>query len=196
MDDIDFRKFRVYDLDRREYLDSKSIVMTPDGEILTIGFADPDSSAVVFDPLEGNYVIEFATGCRDSNGALIYDGDVCSCDPGVAMDEVVVVKAKFTPGPWKVGNNYNCTVITTRKDLPPNRTWGHGCEADFVCSLEDGEYDNYLNPEERCANAHLIAAAPEMYGMLKSLLTGARELLTNAAATKIERILKKARGEE
>ena len=77
-----------------------------------------------------------------------------------------------------------------------------------MCSLEDGEYDNYLDQEERCANAHLISAAPEMFefgneaveimrriaGMV-GVPYGLRDELEEQIE-KWEEIKRKARGEE
>ena len=105
---------------------------------------------------------------------------------------------KFTPGPWEA---YNSVVHTTKKDsLPPDRTWGYGLNDGFICCLDDGEYHNYSDPEECAANAHLIAAAPEMYEMLDFLLDfvmngGNEGEIRECYAVAIEYVLKKARGE-
>lgn len=57
-----------------------------------------------------------------------------------------------------------------------------------------------INEEEAAANCYLIAAAPEMYEMLKYLADGIRfggiQHTDRSIAHKIEQILKKARGEE
>jgi hypothetical protein len=64
-----------------------------------------------------------------------------------------------TPGPWKTGNG-----------LPPFYAWGgqvigkHDDGSDFVLASCNQNY-----PEQAIANAHLIAAAPELLGLVKDL---------------------------
>lgn len=87
---------------------------------------------------------------------------------------------KFTKGPWFVSDGKPHLVIKGK-----------------VCvSGEDGEPivvadTNYYFEESR-DNAALIAAAPEMYEMLKVLLP---QIAGSPAALKVNRLLAKARGE-
>jgi hypothetical protein len=56
---------------------------------------------------------------------------------------------KFTPGPWKVW-----------KDMDPKEPRQIiGMETDFICEISE------INTN-RDANAHLLAAAPELYAVL------------------------------
>ena len=73
--------------------------------------------------------------------------------------------AKHTPGPWHIGKgiptrvyNYEGHLVAT---VPEGLKWSE---------LPDGELSLYK------ANAHLIAAAPELLGALKSMLEIAPEL--------------------
>lgn len=62
--------------------------------------------------------------------------------------------SKFTKGPWIVGGKY--TVRTTKSS------------SDWICRMRDEHYKH--SDEEDEANAHLIAAAPDMYEALKMVL--------------------------
>lgn len=77
MNDIFFRQFRVYDHDRKEYIDSNDVVMSPTGEIKWICSVSIDNTEVVLEKLEGRFTVELSTGCRDRSGKLIYEGDIC-----------------------------------------------------------------------------------------------------------------------
>jgi len=88
---------------------------------------------------------------------------------------------KFTPGPWKydiLGKEGVCVVIFGKDKLP-------------LASL----YHNPRKNTEQKANAHLISAAPEMYGILAELLEY-RAIHIPSEKTKVEAVLKKARGEK
>ena len=73
-------------------------------------------------------------------------------------------EAKFTKGVWfieKDGNwNDDCWAISVKRDYDDSI---HHCFAEVTYKME---YE-HSNPELE-ANAHLIAAAPEMYEMLES----------------------------
>ena len=60
----------------------------------------------------------------------------------------------FTPGPWEVETKYACLGVFDSK--------GSG-----VADIVYGRPDDELN-----ANARLIAAAPEMYGLLADFANG------------------------
>lgn len=73
-----------------------------------------------------------------------------------------------TPGPWEAIDNRQ---VVTVAEVETGRTYGYGCENDFVCDLNDGEYHEYRNEKEQAANARLIAAAPELLEALKGEAT-------------------------
>lgn len=71
-----------------------------------------------------------------------------------------VSETRFTPGPWKAltnGNTFNSATVVTSKDAADG----------WVCEVFD-DSDSCTLPDE--ANAHLIAAAPELYDALETLL--------------------------
>lgn len=93
--------------------------------------------------------------------------------------------AKFTPGPWSI------------KAIPdgsePSRKYSQYIVGPNVCDVF------YTNDVGR-ANAHLIAAAPELYEALQAILFAARLDAPDTAAWKelrksCEDALSKARGE-
>ena len=98
-------------------------------------------------------------------------------------------KKKFTPGPWHIlvpkprYGNRKCHSIVDG---------GGGYVAKTVAvSVLRGI--SVVKREERKANEHLIAAAPEMYELLEQLYG----VLVNVPVlqVEIEKVLKKARGE-
>lgn len=97
---------------------------------------------------------------------------------------------KFTPGPWEVAGHH----IEAVGDFKEKRCSGYGCNNNFVCDLDDGEYHEYWDEAECAANATLIATAPEMYRMLEQLHGTLSKV--PVLQREIEKVLKKARGEE
>ena len=103
-------------------------------------------------------------------------------------------ETKFTKGEWIVyvesddfgRQNYDEIVIgmASYNDDP----YGHYCMHKVV--IEDEE-----TSEEAIANAHLIAAAPEMYDMLHSIENDVNQI-PPFLWDKIQDVLKKARGEK
>lgn len=100
---------------------------------------------------------------------------------------------KFTPGEWR--------VEITDHELADTGDY----VTDFAVVTEKSGvaqcFDNsVVSEEEAAANCHLIAAAPEMYRMLKYLADGVRfggiQHTDRSLAAEIEKLLKKARGEE
>ena len=85
---------------------------------------------------------------------------------------------KFTKSPWKVKGDWMIVDSTDR----------------LIAQFEplNDELSNSNTPES-FANAALIAAAPEMYEMLKVLLP---QIAGSPAALKVNRLLAKARGEQ
>ena len=102
-------------------------------------------------------------------------------------------KEKFTPGEW--------WVEITDHELADTGDY----VTDFAVVTEKTGvaqcFDNsVVSEEEAAANCHLIATAPEMYRMLKYLADGVRwggiQHTDRSLAAEIEKLLKKARGEE
>ncbi len=89
-------------------------------------------------------------------------------------------KPIFTPGPWHESDDISdpCYIV------------GKGR---IVCSIK------YHEPyDEADANAHLIAAAPEMYAMLERIMdyrTGGPFIANPTKTEEIYNLLAKARGE-
>lgn len=82
---------------------------------------------------------------------------------------------KFTKGKWSVGIGKLEGGVVDEQD-------------ELICDPSGGRFE-----EEAKANASLIAAAPEMYALLEDLLDRFRN---DEFAPEIEKLLKKARGEE
>jgi len=94
-------------------------------------------------------------------------------------------ETKFTPGPWTSNPAVSCLrgdlfYISQEDGAPYTENYSD------VCQTHEGE-DLYVQK----ANAHLIAAAPEMYEALRAMRDG--EGLQPGQT--IESILLKARGE-
>ncbi len=70
-------------------------------------------------------------------------------------------ETKFTPGPWVINKTYaTMLIITGQSDMD-------------VCQVDagyDSDLSQYSADDEEQANAHLIAAAPELYDALSGLL--------------------------
>lgn len=105
-------------------------------------------------------------------------------------------ETKFTPGPWK---HTEALPRLVEASVPLRR---NGWKVPTtVCEL--GEGNGWC--KERAWNAYLIAAAPEMYGILEHYLDliqrandgdAVSEQKIFEQAADIEKVLKKARGEE
>ncbi|MEQ3644793.1 MAG: hypothetical protein ABNH17_05460 [Paracoccus sp. (in: a-proteobacteria)] len=91
---------------------------------------------------------------------------------------------KWTPGPWAIDFS---SIISKADALPAGRVHGYGCGNDFVADLNDGEYHEYTDRDEQDANAHLIAAAPDLYEALDKV-----NRWFNGAETEIGMILREA----
>lgn len=92
---------------------------------------------------------------------------------------------KFTPGEWEIEEHElsvkNCEMFGFRIKT----------DSKIICAANSNELKN--KPEMQ-ANAHLIAAAPEMYRLLEQL-HGTLERVP-ILQSEIENVLKKAGGEE
>lgn len=68
---------------------------------------------------------------------------------------------KFTPGPWAVQAMHQILWIGTPKE--------NGQLGELILHINQDESYNTEKKERNIANAKLIAAAPEMYAVLKEL---------------------------
>ncbi len=91
-------------------------------------------------------------------------------------------EAKFTKGPWEVVDGYYPSFIEIK--------CGEMMDISICWHATDLSYSDGV---ERRANAHLIAAAPDMYEMLASLREDYG--LLSAVGKDIDMLLAKARGE-
>ena len=117
---------------------------------------------------------------------------------------------KFTPGPWWVQNGTDVfTGLNAKRrdgvESANNDGW-HIADCSMGVTFDTDGQKRTLLPSEMVANAHLIAAAPEMYEALQAILPyvpissasegGAVARSWNViAADKVRAALKKARGE-
>lgn len=85
---------------------------------------------------------------------------------------------KFTKGEWIKSHHANGVIFVTHRDMRRN-------SGRFICTLQGGRDD--------VANAHLIAAAPEMYERLQWLES--LPTLDWEERKKMRDLLAKARGE-
>ena len=70
--DRDYRKFRVFDNDLGEYIDTSDIVMTADGELMRVvhDFIETDDDAYAtsyLEKMEGNFTVELTRQCDDTS---------------------------------------------------------------------------------------------------------------------------------
>lgn len=70
---------------------------------------------------------------------------------------------KHTPGPWEI-DGHNLTAVIHNEGSVTWPQWKHVCNCDY------GYADPEKHFEENKANAHLIAAAPEMLEALESVM--------------------------
>lgn len=111
-----------------------------------------------------------------------------------------MTQTKFTPGPWwpnysEAGKSWN--VLTLRDDQSP--TLAGGDLGAYVC-YNIGDHTENRTRDNQKANAHLIAAAPDLYAALEDAqqLVNAGECTLGRLArtqSKIAKALAKARGE-
>lgn len=111
---------------------------------------------------------------------------------------------KFTLGPWELC--YHLKSIEHDKSCHCGYRGGIGNGDYMICEMgstqiqgEEGLELPRFDRETEIANAHLIAAAPELYGMLSAVLEGFEnynmECLYKVDKEEIESLLAKARGE-
>ena len=95
-------------------------------------------------------------------------------------------EAKFTEGEWVAGRHDMATYV----DGYPSK-WIYA--GDKYCAIASGS--DIRDWEEVMSNAHLIAAAPEMYYKLEKVAEFFEILNEDDAANEIKALLAKARGE-
>jgi hypothetical protein len=105
---------------------------------------------------------------------------------------------KVTPGDWRTGGSED--IVLVEVDEQPIIE----CIFTFEPDLLDDDDEREITREEAEANAHLVAAAKDMYNMLQDILDVCDEFEIDLDAVAgrvgnlnndIEAVLKKARGE-
>ncbi len=91
------------------------------------------------------------------------------------------MKTKFTKGEWEIFGDWGIRAKRSERQLADNN-----CHATF-------EYDRG-GSDEGFANAHLIAAAPDMYAFIDSLIDSG--LVYGDDVDTAQELLAKARGEQ
>jgi len=99
---------------------------------------------------------------------------------------------KFTKGPWKVCENSAGSIEVYIGDSFTNIRHDEYLCIGVSTDTDTDNRDCTNNPKAK-ANAHLIAAAPEMYEFIKSLLEF--DMLNDSDTIEVEALLAKARGE-
>lgn len=98
-----------------------------------------------------------------------------------------MTEARFTPGPWKVGSRHTASGVYDQRDNLVANT--HSGQRNFNRDEQIAEQD---------ANAHLIAAAPEIYAshdaLLRIIEDAMPELCGCAEIQTAYRVRDKARG--
>ena len=100
-------------------------------------------------------------------------------------------ETKFTSGPWSADSPYSTMFMVVDSQQQTI--------AEVQCGTD--EYGDYLANEKEQANAHLIAAAPEMYDVIIAMLEqfDAEETCHNEydyiVIREAKKVLAKARGE-
>ena len=84
---------------------------------------------------------------------------------------------KFTKGVWSMRNGYIGVI-----DQSDTQSYGMMLN---ICSMDTWDFNNWKS------NAHLIAAAPEMYEMLDEIMRD----VSQVNVIEIRKLLEKARGE-
>lgn len=91
--------------------------------------------------------------------------------------------AKHTPAPWGIEPDNPHKLVIWRDN--------YGVLAEVFTTISDGSDEEHAMGE---ANAHLIAAAPEMYDLLASIENDAGQV-PEWLWNRIQAVLKRARGE-
>jgi hypothetical protein len=102
-------------------------------------------------------------------------------------------EAKFTDGPWSVIENSVGSIEVVFGGGSPCRGSEYLCIAPLSAKNDNEEIHS---GETALSNAHLIAAAPEMYEMLEMLSGQLTDINAHHAAKEIDELLAKARGDK
>jgi len=95
-----------------------------------------------------------------------------------------MTKPNWTPGPWKIGSRYTENGVYDKAgNLIANTHSSHR------------NFDRENQIAEQNANAHLIAAAPDMYEALEDIIGDTEFGCHRASYIKARAALAKARGE-
>ena len=108
------------------------------------------------------------------------------------------MSAGFTKGPWWVSPNTTGSpeVRTYREDETADNHMRNSSTGASIASCI-GDHTEERTRDNRLANAHLIAAAPDMYEALEAMLGeyAPSDQVKNSAAVLARAALAKARGE-
>ncbi len=96
---------------------------------------------------------------------------------------------KFTPGQWEVYTN-TAGAIEVK---PHGASCGVRDNGEYLCVSISTEGEDCTRNDKTKANAHLIAAAPELYEALQELERTVRKM--GLDVSKASTVLAKARGE-
>ena len=135
-------------------------------------------------------------------------GELCEDEIAEAVARSKVMsETKFTPGPWRVIRTGPCGPASERfwvgKDAPNPEWRGPSSIGDAVQNMDHVFEGNGRDTGEAKANAHLIAAAPEMFSALEiiikshdeSIQRGGDGLLTYDQVREARLAISKAKGE-
>ena len=108
--------------------------------------------------------------------------------------ETKMSEEKFTKWPWVADLRGGCCAVYPESNIDDTNGCHFDDERNIYYSSKGAKFNgNYWDMcEEARANAHLIAAAPELYNELKDI---AENLLEHDNRVEVEKILAKARGE-
>lgn len=100
-------------------------------------------------------------------------------------------ETKFTPGPWVIDPETRPSEVCTIHGMPRDERTNYQGWAYVRGEL--GYWDS--SPDEEMANAHLIAAAPELYEALEAMLEECEDDEFAPHVMDAKAALAKARGE-
>lgn len=104
------------------------------------------------------------------------------------------MERKWTPGPWKIGRPHPTNACLY---IQPEGRYGdiatlYGADGDHQATDTDGIWSEQ---PIRAANAHLIAAAPDLYEALEDLARQMAVYMDDETVRVVASALRKARGE-
>ena len=119
-----------------------------------------------------------------------------------------MAEPKWTPGPWKADIRVGCVAVYPadrhHECLAGASEWAIHYKNGHEITDENGRFVRWEVPDEIVANAHLIAAAPDLYEAceaalehllyLRRMVRGPR--VSDKTIELLEAALRKARGED